>query len=326
VYGYYYAPYPVYPAPAFWLADAILAASLAAAYEAGREAGQPGAYLVTPAPSQDQYAYGRQLLDVLFTPAEAAGGATSMSTAVKDQVAQEIKVILAQEQKEAQANSSGQDVDPEAGNIEKFFADGKPHVLVVGASVDAVASSGECALTPGDVLKVAGLSGGDSVDASVLAAKNGGKECALAGTVSISVGDLQDMLNHMREQVDDNLAELQKKGGTKGLPATPANATGARTNAGFANGAPPPDADVAKQIAATSAQAGASEKDVTAEVDGEQSRGPSGPALQIGQSTMQDVEAQLGAPTRKLDFGAKVTYVYPDKRIIFTNGVISDIK
>jgi hypothetical protein len=329
VYGYYYAPYAVYPAPAFWLADAIFAASLAAAYEAGQQAGQEGAYLVLPAPEQNMYADNNQLLELLFTPAEAAPGANGLSKVVKDMVAAEIRGILAQEQQEAQANAAGQDVDPNSGNIEKFFSDGRPHVLLVGAEVDVVAGSSECALTAGDVVSVAGLTGGDSVDARVLAAKTGGKECALNGTVSVAVSDLQDMLNSMREQVDDNLADLQKRGGSKGLPATPANAAGAPTNAGFANGAPGPDPDAAKQIAAANADSAQAEKDVEAQVDadnGGATGGGGGGGIQIGSSSVQDVEAAYGQPTRKLDFGAKLTYIYPDKRISFTNGVVSAIQ
>ncbi len=45
-------PIPSIPAPAFWLADFVFAASLAAAYEAGHNAGAEGAYLM---PDATQY-------------------------------------------------------------------------------------------------------------------------------------------------------------------------------------------------------------------------------------------------------------------------------
>jgi hypothetical protein len=74
------------------------------------------------------------------------------------------------------------------------------------------------------------------------------------------------MYNFMRETVDEKLQELQKRSGTGGLPPTPANAAGSPTNAAFANGAPPPEADAGKQIAAANTDAAAAEKEVTANV------------------------------------------------------------
>ena len=72
-YSFYYAPYPVYPAPAFWLADFVFAASLAAAYEAGHNAGAEGAYL---APDATQYPtlakFSASIGELLVGSAEAA--------------------------------------------------------------------------------------------------------------------------------------------------------------------------------------------------------------------------------------------------------------
>ncbi len=38
IYGYYFNPYPVYAAPAFWITDYLIAANLQAAYAAAAEA------------------------------------------------------------------------------------------------------------------------------------------------------------------------------------------------------------------------------------------------------------------------------------------------
>jgi len=189
-----------------------------------------------------------------------------LSAPVKEQVVAEVQGILQQAQTEAQTNAAGQQVDPTNGNIVKLFSDGRTHVLLAGATADVVSSSGqECAITAGDVLSVDHV-GGDSADAHVLAAKNGGTECPLGATVSVAVSDLQEMYNFMREGVDEGLQDLQNKGGSGGLPPTPVNAAGGLTKALFANGAPPPEANAGQQIAAQYAAAAAAEKEVAASV------------------------------------------------------------
>ena len=57
----------------------------------------------------------------------------------------------------------------------------------------------------------------------------------------VGVADLQDMQNHMREMVDQGLAELQKKQGQNGIPAVPAAANAPPTQTAYAAIAPPPD-------------------------------------------------------------------------------------
>ncbi len=108
-----------------------------------------------------------------------------------------------------------------ANSVMKLLGDNRPHVFVAGADLDVVSTAGsECAISQGDVLRVASLPAGDAetVSAAVLASK-GNKECAANTSVTIALSDLQDMHNHMRESVDDGLGELQKKQGTGGLPA-----------------------------------------------------------------------------------------------------------
>jgi hypothetical protein len=47
--------------------------------------------------------------------------------------------------------------------------------------------------------------------------------------------------------------------------------------------------------------------------------------ISLGQS-IEAVTALLGAPTRIVDLGAKKIYSYPDMRVIFTNGLVSDVQ
>ncbi len=176
-------------------------------------------------------------------------------------------------------------------------------------------------------MQVVGAPAADSATAVVLASK-GGTECAPAASVSIALADLQEMHNHMRETVDQGLAELQAKQGQGGLPAAPADATGAPTQAAFVAGAPPPDANAGTEIAQQTQAADQVEQSVAGAVGPAPAVAGSGPApvqISLGQP-IDAVTAALGSPTRIVDLGAKKIYNYPDMKIIFTNGQVSDVQ
>lgn len=331
-YGFYYAPYPVYPAPAFWLADFVFGASLAAAYEAGHNAGAAGAYL---APDATQYPtlakFSASIGELLVSSAEAAAASPALSADVKQQVSDEIKQLVQQEGDESKTNGQNQDADAGANSVMKLLGDDRPHVFVAGSDLDVVSSSGsECAVSQGDVLRVASLPAGDAetVSAAVLASK-GNKECAANTNVTIALSDLQDMHNHMRESVDDGLAELQKKQGTGGLPAAPTGAAAPPVPAAFAKDAPPPEANAGAEVAQQAKEADAAEQDVAQQVASGAGAAPAaagGPVnISIGQP-IDSVIAALGSPVRIVDLGAKKIYSYKDMKVIFMNGKVSDVQ
>jgi hypothetical protein len=257
-----------------------------------------------------------------------------MTPEVKEMVANEIKALVQQEGTEAQANAAHQDADPSKGSVVQLLGDNRPHVFVAGADLDLVAASGqECAFNQGDVLKVTSPppASGTTESATVMASRGGAKECASSTMVTVAMSDLQDMYNHMREQVDDGLGELQSKQGKNGLPAAPAAAVGAPVQADFAAGAPPPDADAGKQISQQASQADQAESEAVANVtstpaaDGASSTSGSSTTIAIGQS-IDAVTAKMGNPTRIIDLGAKKIYTYPDMKVIFLNGKVSDVE
>jgi hypothetical protein len=328
-YGAFYAPYPVYPAPAFWLADFVIAASLQAAYVASTE----GAADLNPVPPSPLLEASVWLSERLISPS-MADTKPAMTPEVKDMVSNEIKALVQQEGNEAQANAAHQDADPAKSSVVQLLSDNQTHVFVAGSDLDLVAaqSGQECAFTQGDVLKVTSPppASGDSESASVIASKGKPKECTLSTAVTVPMSDLQDMYNHMREQVDDGLGELQSKQGKSGLPAAPAGTTGAPVKAAFAAGAPPPDADAAQQIKAQASQADQAESEAVASV----SAAPAAPAagagggsttIAVGDS-IDVVTAKMGNPTKIIDLGAKKIYSYPDMKIIFLNGKVSDVQ
>ncbi len=327
-YGAYYAPYPVYPAPALWLADFVIAASLQAAFAA-----QAAALGPVPSSPPAVLEASRWVADLLVTPAEA-DAKPAMTPEVKQMVADEIKALVQQEGDEAKANAANQDIDPGKNSVAQLLADNQPHVFVAGTDVDVVTvgSAQECAISQGDVLKVmsAPPATADTANAVVLASKLGtkgyGKECASASAVTVAISDLQDMHNHMREQVDDGLTELQSKQGKEGLPAAPPGAAGAPTKAAFAAGAPPADATVADEIRKQSSEADQAENEAVASVAGA-AAGAAGTSttIALGQS-IDTVTAALGNPLKIIDMGAMKKFIYPDMKITFKNGKVSDVE
>jgi hypothetical protein len=328
-YGAFYAPYPVYPAPAFWLADFVIAASLQAAFVA------VGTADLSPVPSSPPSLLeaSRWVADLLVQPVEA-DASPALTPEVKQSVADEIKALVQQEGDEAKANAANQDVDPGKNSVAQLLADNQPHVFVAGTDLDlvTVGSSQECAISQGDVLKVmsAPSPSADNANAVVLASKLGtkgySKECASASNVTVAITDLQDMHNHMREQVDDGLTELQSKQGKGGLPAAPPGAAGPATKAAFAAGAPPPDATAADEIKKQSSEADQAENEAVASVAAG-SAGDAGTSttIAVGQS-IDTVTGALGNPTKIIDMGAVKKYVYPDMKITFKNGRVADVE
>jgi hypothetical protein len=328
-YGYYYAPYAVYPAPAFWLTDFVFASSLAAAYAVGHEAAVNGAYqLPDHSFTQDLLQFSYDAASLLFSAAQA-DAAPALSPQIKQLVADEVKLAVQNEGAASQAAAAKQETDQGAGSVVTLLGDGHAHVFVAGTDLDLVSDSGaECAVSQGDVLKVSGppSADADTIQATVLASK-GSKECAVAVSIAVPMSDLQDMQNHMRETIDDGLADMQKKQGKGGLPSLPASAAGAVVPADFAADAPPPDADAGKAVAQQLKDADAAEQEVTQAVTTPAATEPGGAPVDIalGQ-TLDAVTASLGKPLRIIDLGAKKIYTYQDMKITFTNGKVSDVQ
>jgi hypothetical protein len=322
-YGAYYAPYPVYPAPAFWLADFVIAASLQAAFIAQASADMGPAPATAP-----EWLFARSIADLLVDAAQA-DAKPAMTPEVKQMVAEEIKGLVQLEGTEAQANAARQDPDPAKDSVAQLLSDNRPHVFVAGVDLDLVTGAGtECAFSQGDVVKVAGApaGGANTVSATVLASK-GGKECAVPSTVTVAIADLQDMHNHMREQVDDGLTELQtKQGKAGGLPAAPADAAGAPSPAGFAAGAPPPDASAGSEIRQQSNDADAAEREASATASPGPAPGAGTSATIAAGQSIDQVTAALGNPTKIIDLGAKKIYTYPDLKVTFMNGKVANVE
>jgi hypothetical protein len=308
-YGYYFQPYPVYPSAAFWLTDYIISSDLQTAYAAHQDAGE-----VDGAPT-------------------SAGEPPELTPDVKQQIADEVRNQLALENQEAQQDTQHQDVDPASSGIARMLADGKPHVFVVGSALDVVdTSQTECALSDGDVLQLQTSPPADAVVANlVVLASKGGSECQKQDTVSVQLTDLQEMQNHMRENIDQGLQDLQAKQGTGGIPALPPSAQSQPAPAQYAAVAPPPDPNAGTEIQQQNQQADQAETEVTQGTGAPASAAPVTPApaapasVELGQ-TPDQVQAALGAPSRIANLGPKVIYYYNGMKVVFVDGKVSDVQ
>ncbi|MBV8306925.1 MAG: hypothetical protein JO274_05545, partial [Gammaproteobacteria bacterium] len=210
-YGYYkgyFTPEHTYTSPTNWLADFVLATSLAASYKVEPPTG----------------------------PAPAGAGAAAVTPEVKQMIADEVGRQVRQESVEAQ--SAGQNREPPPGSIVQELADGQSHVLVAASDLDLVDGEGRrCMISEGDVVQVVSPAkpASGTADAVVLASK-GGTECQRSAQVEIALNDLQEMQNHMREAIDQGMATTNTA--KKAASVTPA----------FVSAAPPPDANAAHEL------------------------------------------------------------------------------
>lgn len=238
-YGAYFAPYPVYAGPNYWLTDYMIADDLQVEYQANQEAGLVGPPMMNP-------------------------GVPMLTPEVKQMVSNEVAGQIALENYEAQQNAAGQDADPASSGIARLLTDGHSHVFVAGSDLDLVNAYGaECAITPGDVLQFNPPMDPYGVAANLMVvASKGGRECARGDVVTVSLNDLQEMENHMRQSIDEGLARLQTMQGQGGLPAAPAGTMQNSTPAQFMGIAPPPDPAAQSEITQQDAQAASAENEV----------------------------------------------------------------
>ena len=312
-YGYYMVPYPMYPGPAYWLTDYVISTSLAEAYQSRIDAGMP-----------------------VQMP---AFGASPITPQVRDEIQREVERQLAIEAAEAPAAAQGAGPNPALSGVSALLQDHASHVFVAAGDLDVVDSSGaECAISEGDVLQLQGPPPVDVPAADLVMLSNkGGQECRREAVVSVSVVDLQEMENHMRETIDRGLAELQARQGTGGLPTIPQPDRSAPERAAYAAD---PNVSITYPAAGAlineQAQAGdQAESQVLGQLPAD--AGPVSPApaalqsagspnvVSIGQG-IAEIKACLGEATGIVDMGATQIYTYGNMKLTFEGGKLTDIQ
>lgn len=317
-YGAYFTPYPVYPSASLWLTDYLISTTLAAAYQAQVDAAAANAQSQAAASAPP--------------PPSAA-----LTPDVKQQIAAEVQRQIALENSEAQTVAQNNQPDPASSGVARMLTDNIQHVFVSGSDYDLVDTNGvECGISEGDVLQLTAPPPADATTANlVVLASKGGQECHKGISVSVGIEDMQAMQNHMRETIDQGMGDLQSKQGKGGLPAIPASAIAPPTKAPFAEDAPPPDPDAAKEIAQQSKDSDQAEQDVLNQAssesgssasDGRSAAPQAAPVtISLGQ-TIDQVTASLGAPKNIVDLGVRKIYVYNDVKITFTGGKVTDVQ
>ena len=219
----YFTPETSYSSPVGWLTDFVLATSLISAYNT-----HPPAAGATPPPAE-------------ATPV--------ITPDVKEKVSDEVARQVHRESIEAQDNAQNKDPTPGAGGVVQELGDREPHVFVVSSDLDLVDPSGRrCMVSEGDVVQVISAPKPKTATATtVVLASKGGMECERATQVEVALTDLQEMQNHMRETIDQGMANTSV--GAKAPTVTPP----------FAAAAPPPDQNAAKEIEQQKALAAAAD-------------------------------------------------------------------
>jgi hypothetical protein len=196
-YGFYFTPAPIYPTPALWLTDYVLAENLRQAYENQQQNGE-------------------------LPPPPPEGQAVALSPEVKQAIAEEVRQQLVAEQAAAAAGDATKDSSP-LGSAEAVPPALNPtqRIFVVSTNLNVQVGGQVCALTPGDIiLHTADTIGVDGkVGVSVLSSKPG--DCAINASSAIDVVTLQEMHNQFRAQIDSGLSILAANQGKGGLPKGP---------------------------------------------------------------------------------------------------------
>jgi hypothetical protein len=323
-YGGYFTPYPAYAAPNLWLTDYIVAQTLEASYRERADSARAAGVQQEPVTNQ-----------------------VAMTPEIKQMIADEVQRQLAAENAEATARQSARLPEPGAPpappassytGVGVMLEDNKSHVLLSNANIDVTTVAGqECSISQGDAVQIApGLGGaqGETVNVKVLATAGGG--CPANSVVTVSLQDVQEMINHVRATLDTGLAEMQKG---KGLPKPPPTVPTSTAPSEFVSAAPPADPNEAAELTRLNQEANATEQTVLKEASYQDPNGGGsapaqtpGPAqqgtseeLQPGMSPEQVIQRK-GTPTGNTKFGPKQIMTYPGVKLTFTNGKLTDIQ
>ena len=114
-----------------------------------------------------------------------------------------------------------------------------------------------CSLSSGDVIRRIDDTpdGNNNVNVRVVSSMRG--DCSSGAQVPVAVDDLQEMNNHLREQIDDGMAQLARNQGKGGLPTGPAGNPQANPD-----GQAQPDTSVGADLNQQQQQADQTEQDV----------------------------------------------------------------
>ncbi len=243
-YGYYFAPYPVYPSPAFWLTDYIIAANLQAAY-AAQAAANANAQAAANAYAQANSA----------PPPPPNQNAVTLTPEVKQAIADEVSAQLAAQQ--ASAGNSAQGAAPTGDQLPQAL-DPKSRTFIVSNTLSQTMADGTaCSLSSGDVVTRIGDTPDANQNVTVMVTSSQNGDCPTGTQTPMSVQDLQDMQNDFQQKISTGMQSLADNQGKNGMPSSPPP-----NQTAVPDGTAQPDPDAASQIDQTDQSAAQAEADV----------------------------------------------------------------
>jgi len=302
-YAGYFAPYPVYAGPLYWLTDYMVAASLQDAYNQQMQANAAAA-----AAAQANAGY-----------PVVAGAPPALTPDVKQAIADEVHRQLDEERMESQGAAP-------AAAAPAFLSDNSTHVFVVANGLDVQTGAATCSLTGGDVLQMTAPVPANSATANLAVLASKGQDCGRGSIVTVAVTDLAEMQNQMQATLDQGLANLQSRQGQNGLPAEPPAAARPAVDAAYAKAAPPPDPNIATEVSQQADAATQAENETLAQASGPSLAGSDAPASVSLGMTIDQVVGMLGQPAMIGDLGSKKVYSYGNMKVIFVNGKVTDVQ
>jgi hypothetical protein len=205
-YGYYFSPYAAYPAPAFWIADYTIAASLqAAAEETGSASLRHEAGFVLASVHPDD---------------QNGGASVVMNKELKDMIAKQVKIIIAGE-KAAAAAQGNLPPDEDAEQVPPSL-DPRFKLFIASSSLSLDTDDGECALTAGDIVRRTEDTPDADGTVAVEVVSSKRDDCAVGTASRMALDDLEEMHDSFRQKVDDGLKSLSENQGKGGIPNGPA--------------------------------------------------------------------------------------------------------
>lgn len=152
--------------------------------------------------------------------------------------------------------------------------------------------------------------------------------CRVGNQVSVSIEDLQDTYNNMRESIAEGLEDLRSRAGQQGVPPLPAGLTAPPKAASFVSAAPPPETGVAEQLSAEVQAAERIEQETVAEASqAEQNPAETASTITITLGlTPEQVIQLLGSPKQVVTLGTKQIFIYPQMKITFLGGRVTDVE
>jgi hypothetical protein len=316
----YFSPYPFYPRPSWWLTDYLIAMSFREAYQANLDAG------VANATAQNNFAAG-----------------APMGDDIKQLVSEEVQRQLAWERSQAQQQQLSQN-DPPPSADPPVLADRASHTLLAYTSLNADAGGQECAITEGDVLRFDASQPLSGTAGSVQVLWSKPEDCRSGSVITLPIDQLQEMQNHMAENLNQGLQEMQRQQGQNGMPALAPNLVGS-SQAPFAAELPPPEANVADELKRQAQEADSAVNQVTEEANRAWAPPVAQPQPQQPQQIvqrpatrqtitivknmpMQDVINLLGNPGNSFDMGKQKIFIYtnPNMKITFKNGKVDKVE